>query len=71
MDPESNELQQFGVALFNRYGKTMSLLVDGKKVNGCWGTKSNRQDIMYILDLEVVQVAFSSWDRSLFLDCLR
>lgn len=67
MDDESDELQKFGVALFDRYGKIKSSLIDGKKGNGCWGAELNGRDIMYILDLEVdPNVSLSSCDRSLF-----
>jgi len=68
MDSESDELQKFGIALFDRYGKIKSSLVDGKKGNGCWGAELNRQDIVYVLDMEVVpSVSLSSRDMTVFL----
>jgi hypothetical protein len=53
MDSESDELQKFGVALFDRYGRIKSSLVDGNRGNGCWGFELNKRDIMYVLDVEV------------------
>ncbi len=51
--PQMPSSSRFGVALFDRYGKIKSSLVDGKKGNGCWGAELNKQDIMYILDMQV------------------
>jgi hypothetical protein len=68
MDSESDELQQFGATLFDRYGKIKSTLVDGRKGNGCWGPELNRQDIIYIMDVKVEpKVCVSSCDWSMFL----
>jgi len=67
MDSESDELQKFGVALFDRYGRIKSSLADWKKGNGCWGAELNRKDIMYVLDVEVdPNVSLSSPDTKEF-----
>jgi hypothetical protein len=69
MDEDSDELHQFSVALFDKYGKIRPWLIDGSRGNGCWGPELDNNDIIYVLDLEVdpdVSFFHSTCDRGTY-----
>ena len=55
MDDESRELNEFSVALFDKYSNVRPWLVDGgaKSGSGCWGMELSVGDMLYIDELTV------------------
>ena len=41
------------LSFFDRYRRIKSSLVDRNNGNGCWGVALNRQDVMYVVDVQV------------------
>jgi hypothetical protein len=52
---EENEMHQFSVTLFDKYGKIRPHLVDPgyRSGTGCWGREINSGELVYILDMKV------------------
>ncbi|KAK0190291.1 ankyrin repeat family protein [Armillaria mellea] len=55
LDEESDELQRFSVALFDKYGKVKSHIVSEGFRSGtrCWGRELNVGKIIYVVDVTV------------------
>ena len=55
MDEDSQELNEFSVALFDKYSNVRPWLVDGgaKSGSGCWGTELSIGHMLYVKDFMV------------------
>ena len=60
MDEDSQELNEFSVALFDKYSNVRPWLVDGgaKSGSGCWGTELSVGDMLYIEEVAVEKEVF-------------
>ena len=57
MDAYSQELHEFSVALFDRFGYARPWLIENgkRKGTGCWGRELNRGDLIYVMDMSIEQ----------------
>ncbi|KAJ7503117.1 hypothetical protein B0H11DRAFT_619204 [Mycena galericulata] len=55
LDEDSDEMHQFSVTLFDKYGAVRPHLVDPgyRSGTGCWGREMNTGELIYILDIRV------------------
>jgi len=55
MDEEKDELHQFSVALFDKYGMARPWLIQASHRNGtgCWGREVNSGELIYLLNVDV------------------
>lgn len=55
MDEESDEMHQFSVALFDKFGKVKPFLISEghRSGTGCWGEELNTGELIYIKDINV------------------
>jgi hypothetical protein len=55
MDEDSDEMHQFSVALFDKFGKVRPWLISEghRSGTGCWGEELNIGELIYIKDINV------------------
>ncbi|KAG6916022.1 hypothetical protein DXG01_008791 [Tephrocybe rancida] len=55
MDENSDELQKFSVALFDKFGRVRPWLLEpgNRRGTGCWGDELNYGELIYVLDMSV------------------
>ncbi|GLB40821.1 hypothetical protein LshimejAT787_0900360 [Lyophyllum shimeji] len=55
MDEHSDELCQFSVALFDKFGRVRPWLLEpgNRRGTGCWGEELNTGELVYLLDMNV------------------
>ncbi|KAF8066502.1 ankyrin repeat family protein [Lyophyllum atratum] len=55
MDDHSDELHQFSITLFDKFGRVRPFLLEqgNRRGTGCWGSELNNDQLIYVLDMNV------------------